>query len=47
LKHKQLSPTDTVTVAALATVAQKARNEATINTTAGGQREGVFITSII
>ena len=46
-KQKQLGPTITVTVAPLATVAQKARSGAIVTTTAAMRSEEVFIASII
>jgi hypothetical protein len=46
-KQKQLGPTITVTVAALVTVGQKARNGAIIATIAAMRSKEVFIISII
>jgi hypothetical protein len=46
-KQKQLGPTITVTVAALVTVGQKARNGAIITTIAAMRSKEVFIISLI
>ena len=45
-KQKQLGPTITVTVAALATVGQKTRSGAIVTTTAAMRSEEIFITTI-
>jgi hypothetical protein len=47
MKHKQLGPTITVTVAAFATAGYKARSGAVITTNNAKRREEVFIASII
>jgi hypothetical protein len=47
MKHKQLGPTITVTVAALVTVGQKARSGAIVTTTAAMRSKEVLIILII
>jgi len=46
-KHKQLSPTVTVTMAPLATVGQKASSGAIVTTIAAMRSEELFIATII